>query len=98
MKHDEADIAFAGITVNAPYGPITVIPDRNCPAVTCYLLQMDTWKLRTLGKAPHILTYGLEGLEGLRVGNADALEVRIGYYGNLVCNAPGWNCVIQLSQ
>jgi hypothetical protein len=98
VKHDEADIAFAGITVNAPYGPITVVPDRNCPAQIAYLLQMDTWKLRTLGKAPHILTYGLEGLEGLRVGNADALEVRIGYYGNLVCNAPGWNCVIQLSQ
>lgn len=98
VKHDEADIAFAGITVNAPYGPITVIPDRNCPSQTCYLLQMDTWKLRSLGKVPHILKYGLEGLEGLRVGNADALEIRIGYYGNLICNAPGWNCVIQLSQ
>lgn len=98
VKHDEADIAFAGITVNAPYGPITVIPDRNCPSQTAYLLQMDSWKFRSLGKAPHVLTYGMEGLEGLRVGNADALEIRIGYYGNLVCNAPGWNCVIQLSQ
>lgn len=98
VKHDEADIAFAGITVNAPYGPITVIPDRSCPAQTAYLLQMDTWKLRSLGRAPHILTYGLEGLEGLRVGNADALEIRIGYYGNLICNAPGWNSVISLSQ
>lgn len=98
VKHDEADIAFAGITVNAPYGPITVVPDRNCPSQTAYLLQMDTWKVRSLGKVPHILTYGLEGLQGLRVGNADALEIRIGYYGNLICNAPGWNCVIQLSQ
>lgn len=97
VKHDEADIAFAGIKVNAPYGPITVIPDRNCPSQTSYLMQMDTWKLRSLGKAPHILTYGLEGLEGLRVGNADALEIRIGYYANLVCCAPGWNCVVQLS-
>lgn len=97
VKHDEADIAFAGIRIHAPYGPITVVPDRNCPAQTAYLLQMDTWKLRSLGKAPHILTYGLEGLEGLRVGNADALEIRIGYYANLICNAPGWNCVIQLS-
>lgn len=97
VKHDMADIAFQGITINAPYGQITVIPDRNCPALTCYLLQMDTIKLRSLGKAPHILTYGLEGLEGLRVGNADALEIRIGYYGNLICNAPGWNCVVTLS-
>lgn len=97
VKHDEADIAFAGIRIHAPYGPITVIPDRSCPAQTAYLLQMDTWKLRSLGKAPHILTYGLEGLEGLRVGTADALEIRIGYYGNLVCRAPGWNCVVSLS-
>lgn len=98
VKHEEADIAFAGIRIHAPYGPITVIPDRNCPSQTAYLLQMDTWKFRSLSKAPHILTYGLEGLEGLRVGNADALEIRIGYYGNLICNAPGWNCVVQLSQ
>lgn len=98
VKHEEADIAFAGIRVHAPYGPITVIPDRNCPAQTAYLLQMDTLKFRSLGKAPHILTYGLEGLEGLRVGNADALEIRIGYYGNLICNAPCWNAVVPLSQ
>jgi hypothetical protein len=98
VKHEEADIAFAGIRIHAPYGPITVIPDRNCPSRTAYLLQMNTLKFRSLGKSPHILTYGLEGLEGLRVGNADALEIRIGYYGNLVCNAPGWNCVLALSQ
>ena len=97
VKHEEADIAFAGIRIHAPYGPITVVPDRNCPSQRAYLLQMDTWKVRSLGKAPHILTYGLEGLEGLRVGTADALEIRIGYYANLICNAPGWNCVIQLS-
>lgn len=98
VKHEEADIAFAGIRVHAPYGPMTIIPDRNCPARTAYLLQMDTLKLRSLGKAPHILTYGIEGLEGLRVGNADALEIRIGYYGNLVCNAPCWNAVVPLNQ
>ena len=98
VKHEEADIAFAGIRIHAPYGPITVIPDRNCPAATAYLLQLDTWKMRSLGKVPHILTYGLEGLEGLRVGSADALEIRIGYYGNLICNAPGWNCRVTLSQ
>jgi len=97
VKHEEADIAFAGIKIHAPYGQITVIPDRNCPGQRCFLLQMDTWKLRSLGRAPHILTYGLEGLEGLRVGAADALEIRIGYYGNLICNAPGWNATVSLS-
>lgn len=98
VKHEEADIAFAGIKIHAPYGPITIIPDRNCPSQTAYLLDMSTLKFRSLGKAPHILTYGLEGLEGLRVGTADALEIRIGYYGNLVCSAPCWNAVVALSQ
>jgi hypothetical protein len=98
VKHDEADIAFAGIRIHAAYGPITVMADRSCPSATCYLLQLDTWKLRSLGKAPHVLTYGMEGLEALRVGTADALEIRIGYYANLTCKAPGWNCVITLSQ
>lgn len=98
VKHEEADIAFAGIRIHAPYGPIMVIPDRNCPSRTAYLLSMNTLKFRSLGRAPHILTYGLEGLEGLRVGTADALEIRIGYYGNLVCNAPCWNAVVPLSQ
>lgn len=97
VKHDMADIAFKGITVNAPYGPITVIADRNCQSKTAYLLEMDVWKLRSLGKSPHILTYGREGLEGIRVYNADALEIRVGYYANLICAAPGFNAIVSLS-
>lgn len=97
VKHDEVEVAFEGITFQSAYGRVTVLADRSCPPQTAYLLTMSTWKLRSLGKVPHILTYGLEGLEGLRVGNADALEIRIGYYGNLICSAPGMNCVVQLS-
>lgn len=97
VKHDEVEVAFDGIRFQSAYGIVTVLADRSCPAQRCYLLQMNTFKLRSLGKVPHILTYGMEGLEGLRVGNADALEIRIGYYGNLICNAPGWNCVVSLS-
>ncbi len=98
VKHDEVEVAFEGITFQSAYGRVTILADRSCPPQTAYLLQMNTWKLRSLGKVPHILTYGMEGLEGLRVGNADALEIRIGYYGNLICSAPGWNCAVQLSQ
>ena len=97
VNHDEVEVAFEGITFQSAYGRVTILADRSCPPQTCYLLTMNTWKLRSLGKVPHILTYGMEGLEGLRVGSADALEIRIGYYGNLICSAPGWNCVVQLS-
>ena len=97
IKHDEADVAFEGVRFHSAYGYITVMADRSCPPLTAYVLTQDTWKLRSLGKVPHVLTYGIEGLEGLRVGNADALEVRMGYYGNAVCSGPGFNMVVQLS-
>lgn len=97
LEHDEVEVAFEAIHFHSAYGKIPVLADRSAPAQTAYCLTVDTWKLRTLGKAPHILTYGMEGLEGLRVGNADALEIRIAYYGNLICSAPGYNMVVQLS-
>lgn len=97
LDHEEVEVSFEAIHFHSAYGKIPVLADRSCPAQTAYCLTMDTWKLRTLGKAPHILTYGMEGLEGLRVGNADALEIRIAYYGNVICSAPGYNMVVQLS-
>ncbi len=97
VEHDEVQVAFEAILFHSAYGKVIVLADRSCPAQTAYLLTLKTWKLRSLGKVPHILTYGMEGLEGLRVGNADALEIRIGYYGNLICSAPGFNMVCTLS-
>lgn len=97
LEHDEVQVAFEAIHFHSAYGKLPVLADRSCPPQTAYCLTVDTWKLRTLGKAPHILTYGMEGLEGLRVGNADALEIRIAYYGNVICSAPGYNMVVSLS-
>jgi len=99
VKHDEIDISFEGVQIITAYGKITVLPDRNCPAQTAYLICMKSWKLRTLGRAPRILIYGsYDSNQGLRVGTADAVEIRIGYYGNLTCNAPIANCVVSLAQ
>jgi len=97
LEHDEVEVAFEAIHFHSAYGKIPVLADRSCQQMTAWCLTTATWKLRTLGKAPHILTYGMEGLEGLRVGNADALEIRIAYYGNLICSAPGYNMQVALS-
>jgi len=90
-----AKIMFPGILINGAAGQIKVFPDRSCPAKTAYLLQMDTWKLYSLGPAPHIAKYA-DGLEMLRVFNSDAAELRVVSYANLGCNAPGFNAVVQL--
>lgn len=97
IEHDDVEVAFEAIHFHSAYGKIPVLADRSCQPQTAWCLTTDTWKLRTLGKAPHILTYGMEGLEGLRVGNADALEIRIAYYGNVICSAPGYNMQVALS-
>lgn len=97
VSHDSVEVAFEAIHFHSAYGKIPVLADRSCQSQTGWVLDTKTWKMRTLGKAPHILTYGMEGLEGLRVGNADALEIRIAYYGNVICSAPGYNMQVALS-
>lgn len=91
----QGEIAFRGIMVNGATSSIKVIADRNCQPLTGYLLQMDTWCLEGLGEVPQILRYG-DGLEMLRVSNADAGEVRVGAYYALRTNAPGWNSQVKL--
>jgi hypothetical protein len=97
LEHDEVEVAFEAIHFHSAYGKIPVLADRSAQAQNAWAMTLSTWKLRTLGKAPHILTYGMEGLEGLRVGNADALEIRIASYGNVINSAPGYNMAVALS-
>lgn len=89
-----AEIMFRGIQVNGPRGPIKVVPDQNCPNDRAFMLQLDMWKLYSLGKAPKILD--TDGLRMLRDSNADSVEVRVGYYAQIGCRAPGHNATIAL--
>jgi hypothetical protein len=90
-----AEIGFRGMLINGPRGVIKVVPDQNCPNNKAYMLQMDTWKLYSLGKAPKIIDS--DGLKMLRESSADAVEVRVGYYAQLGCKAPGYNAAVTLS-
>jgi hypothetical protein len=88
------EIGFRGIMVNGPRGPIKCIPDQNCPAASIFGVQMSTWKLYSLGKAVRVIDS--DGLQMLRQSSADGVEVRYGFYGNLGCNAPGYNINISV--
>jgi hypothetical protein len=85
-------IGFASFDYIGPKGPIKIVMDINCPKGVGYMLQIDTWQLWTLGPAPQILDQ--DGLTIRAVPNADAYQVRIGYYAQTVCIAPGWNGVM----
>jgi hypothetical protein len=90
-----AQVGFSALKVAGPTGVVEVFADHNCQANTIWLLQKDTWELRTIGSAPRILDF--DGLNGLRQATDDGVEYRWGYYGNVICTAPGWNCRITLS-
>jgi len=87
-------VGFRGIQINGPRGIINVFADQNCPSDVAYMLQMDVWKLYSLGKAPKILD--TDGLKMLRDSSADSVEIRVGYYAQVGCRAPGYNVRIQL--
>lgn len=95
VKDSEGIIGFEGIKVHGQKGPIAVVPDQNCQGDRFWMLQMDTWKLCSLGAAPKLLKS--DGMEFLRVSTDDAVEVRVGAYMQMGCHAPGWNGVGKLA-
>lgn len=88
-------IGFAGMRIMGPRGPINIIADQNCPDDKAYMLQLDTWKLYSLGNA--VTVFDTDGLTLLRQSNDDGVEIRTHFYGNLGCSGPGYNCVVTLS-
>ena len=94
LKARDVDVGFRSLAVQGPNGVINVIPDQNCQPDVAWMLQLDTWSLNSLGGAPHILD--LDGNRILRKSDDDAYEGRVGFYGNVACNAPGFNVRIAL--
>jgi hypothetical protein len=88
-------IAFRGVEINGPRGSVKVISDRNCPAMTAFALQMNTWQFVTVGEAPALVEE--DGLSMLRSTTQDSYQLQFAAYGNLACNAPGYNGVFKLS-
>jgi hypothetical protein len=89
-----AEIGMRGVRLQTGKGVVDVFSDRNIALTDCFMLQRNTWKLKTLGGCPMILN--MDSLEALREATADAIEVRIGYYGQLVCSAPGYNGIFKI--
>jgi hypothetical protein len=88
------EIGFQGIRVQGPRGSCVIIPDQNAPSKYGFALQMDTWTLNSLGKAPQL--FDTDGVNMLRNPTSDSLDVRIYYYAQVGCTAPGWNGVVKL--
>jgi hypothetical protein len=89
-----AELSFRGIQVNGPRGPIKVMPDQNCQNNRIWGLNLDYWKLYSLGKAVRVID--TDGLQMLRQASSDGVEVRYGMYGNMATRGPGFAINIQV--
>lgn len=89
-----ADIGFQGIQVKTNKGVANCVADPFCPRGYAYGLTMESWALYSLKEPIRILD--LDGNKILRTSDADAVELRVGGYFQLGCDAPGRNVVIKL--
>jgi hypothetical protein len=90
-KLPDATVGIRTLKLQGPKGPLDVICEANCPTGYFYMLTMSSWRFKTLLGAPRILN--ADGLQMARDATTDSYILRIGFYGNLMCDAPGWNAV-----
>lgn len=90
---DAPAISVPGIRLMLPgSGDLLVIADENCPVERAYMLDLKSIKMCSAGAMPGFLEH--DGMRLLRVSNADSVEVRAGWYGNMTCDSPRDNCVV----
>lgn len=83
------EISFQGVRFQAHNKVVNVFSDKMIPTDSAFYLSRPTWEVASLKGAPRILN--MDTLEALREATSDGIEIRIGYYANMHCNAPGFN-------
>jgi hypothetical protein len=88
-----AKFGTPSLVMTGPGGPVTVKAGPYVPSDAAYLLDMDTWKICTLGPAPHLvqddgLTARVIGVGGGSTNALDGVEIRYRAFWQLVCTNP----------
>ena len=94
VKQSDSISGYRTLDFYAPHGIVKIIPDKSCPESTAFLLELKRWSLMSIG--PVVQLTELDGLRVLRQSADDGVECRVHSYGQLACEAPGFNCVITL--
>ena len=94
VKQSDSISGYRSLEMYAPHGTMKVVPDKDCPAGSAYILTMSSLVLASIGPAVQLTQ--LDGNRTLRMNSADGIEVRIHSYLQMGCRAPGFNCVVTL--
>lgn len=77
---------FETLMISTPAGTLKCVSDHHCPTNRGYIGKLSTLELHTLGAAPHIIADDKQQMA--RVYNADSVEARLRFMGNLVITDP----------
>lgn len=94
LEPEEGEFGFKSVGVNTNRGMVPFYPDINCDDNHLYGLQMNTWKLASLG--PAISMVDDDGLTWRLEQDQDLFGLRYWQAAGLVCRAPGYNFVAKL--
>lgn len=88
---DNIPIGFKAVILDGDKGSLKLVSDPNCPRGKFFMLQADTWVIKSLGQLPQYADE--DGNKMLRESNADQYEWRMRALWQLGCEAPGFNAV-----
>jgi hypothetical protein len=84
-------IGYKALILEGDKGPLRVMADNACPKGTFYMLQEDTWVIKSIKPAPHVVED--DGLKMIRETTSDGVEWRLRALWQMGCEAPGFNAV-----
>lgn len=90
-----AKLSYSAIKYMGPGGEASVFADPFCPRGVIYALTSDTITLRSYVAMPGFLMEDDQKI--LREAADDAYQGRMGTYWQMMCDAPGWNSVIDIT-
>jgi hypothetical protein len=95
VKNQATDIGFEGIEVTGANGRVVCLPDRYTPSALIAGIDINSWKLISVGKA--VRTWQYDGKVWLRSYNQNGMEIRFYSLANLVCREPRANVNIKVN-
>ncbi len=85
-QRTEAVYGLPAIALQTPNGLIPVMADPFAPEDTGFVLDHSTWEIHHLEGLPHLVTD--DGLESLRISDADGIEIRFRAWVQCACTKP----------
>lgn len=90
-KSTDGQIGYKALILEGDKGPLQLLADPNCPKTRFFMLQQDTWVLKSIKGVPHLIEE--DGNKMTRKATTDNFEWRYRAFWQLGCEAPGFNGV-----